>query len=208
MKKYFTAILIVFCVMAAAESGMCVEKVEAKSPAALDAKIDVSSWKLKPFENNSRSIALMYPSEWFVKENVQPNIYQLFLSKEKVEAPGDVYLTGISLAKVPNARAAVGLSAQDAYGVANEWLKRYVAAINTSKTVTVAFPLTPVKVGADTGYLTELSFKDKNGRMLHNFNVILYKDNTLVNIIMESTVEDFDQYRNLFRQIIDGMKVF
>ncbi len=177
-------------------------------PVSTDLPKEVFHSEMKEFENSAYNVSLRYPIDWHVKEHASQGVYQLFISKEKVEKPGDIYLTGIGIVKVSNAKETIKLKASEPLEVANEFLKRYVDGIATSKSVIMAFANTPIKVGEDTGYATEFTFTDKYGRMLSNFFVILYKNDTLVSIIMESTQQDFLRYKNMFVDILKEAKIF
>jgi outer membrane protein assembly factor BamE (lipoprotein component of BamABCDE complex) len=164
--------------------------------------------ELKKFTNAKHHVELEYPSQWYVKEVASEEFYQLFISKEKVEQVGDRYLTGISVMKIYDAKKRMGLESSDPAQVADELLKRIYKAIDSSKSVVILFPNRPIQVGADTGFITELSFTDKYGTLISVFRITLYKNDTFVHIGMESTRQDFDKYRKLFLDLILRIKVF
>jgi hypothetical protein len=161
-------------------------------------------------KNKNNSIKLEYPEEWFVKEhdNKDRGIYQLFLSKEKVDKPSDVFLTGVTIMKVYDAKKTAGFKAKEPKKVCEEMLKRYLEQIKTSKFVVTVYALNPIKVGKEDGFISELRFTDKYGRLMTGYHVYLYKDDTLVTIVMESMGNEFDNYRRTFSNMLENIQVF
>jgi hypothetical protein len=164
---------------------------------------------LKEFKNNAYNVSIKYPEGWYTKEsNANVDQYYLFVMKEKVEGK-EPFHTGYSLGKVYDAKKNV--AAFKSYvpkDVAEEFLGRYTSGLTNTTSLVMAFAVSPIMVGEDECYITELYFTDNYGEDLGVFLVTGYKNDTLINMTLQAPREKFIDYRKLYLRILKEAKVF
>ncbi len=151
--------------------------------------------------DSNQGVQVRYPSSWFRKEHSNPPVYQLFLSREKVVKPGDVFLVGISILQIQNASAQLNLKTDDPATAASLLVESYINNCQNPVTKHVVNKL--VRVGNTDGYLTDLSTRDVFGRDSHIWLVYLLQDGVLTNIILESPKAEFSKYEPVFHRFLE-----
>jgi hypothetical protein len=163
---------------------------------------------VKPFINTEQKVRIEYPDTWFAKEEQTPDIYMLFLSKEQIIKKTDIYKTGISVYKIYNADKNFWyVNRNDPDATIRLHAELYCQGI-IKKGQLISRRHEIIKVGGKDAILSEVSFKNDYGEKETLFNIVLFEDNTLVNVIMEAPIDTFENYRALYRGIIDKATVF
>lgn len=184
------------------------EVVLAKKPAAFEAE-------LKTFSNLQDGVTVMYPSDWYVKEGKQGDIYAVFLSREKVSKPGDIFKTGISVMKFYNAD-------QFEFNLPPNKIRLFSDLIHGSMALYIDAFCTQLmlqnqlifrtayrnRIHNIPFYIAEIGFKNDFGFSETMFLAISYKDNTFVKLTLEAPIEEFERFYPVFKKIIDNAKLF
>lgn len=157
------------------------------------------------YREPNQDIQVQYPSSWFRKEHSNPPVYQLFLSREKVTKPGDIFLVGISILQIRDAANQLNLKTQDPATAASLLAASYID--NCSSPVTKRTINQPIQLGKDTGYLSNLEMRDSFGKDSQIWLVYFLHNDVLTNIILESPRAEFAQYELIFHQFLEQISL-
>lgn len=81
------------------------------------------------FETGAGGFRVAVPAAWHVKEIPGADLYQAFLSREKVEEKGDRYTYGLSVVRLRDYRKSFTLESKAAADVAQEYATRVAAQL-------------------------------------------------------------------------------
>lgn len=156
----------------------------------------------------AHAVEITYPKKWFKKEHFPQGLYQLFLSREKVEKPGDVFLVGISLVKIYRGSEVVGLRSNHPFPMAVAYMQAYMKEVESP--VTKHAETIPVRTGDGIAYLSDLAFRDVYGKDIRGWIVVGYdpKEDTVVTMNLEAPVGEFEEQRPTFDRILKSVKMF
>ncbi len=154
---------------------------------------------------SNQGLQVRYPSSWFRKEHSNPPVYQLFLSREKVTKPGDIFQVGISILQIQNASAQLNLKTSDPVTAASLLLESYIK--NCPGLMKKHAVNTPVRIGNSEGYLSDLETRDALGKNVRLWLVYLLQDDVLTNLIFECPREEFSKYEPIFRQFLEESNI-
>jgi tetratricopeptide (TPR) repeat protein len=190
-------------------------KVEEKLETVYAQKPEPFQAELGTFSNPREKITIMYPSDWYVKEETNGDIYAVFLSREKISKPGDIFKTGISAIKFYNADQFVFNMPPNKIrlypDIKNASMALYIDALCTQlimqKKLISRIPYR-AKINNLPVYIAEISFKNDFGSSETMFLVVAYKDNTFVKFVLEAPIDEFEKYYPIFLKVIENAKLF
>lgn len=192
-----------------------VKRVEDELKDIYDKKPEASHAELKTFSNSQENIILLYPSNWFVKEEKRGDIYAVFLSREKISGPDDIFKAGISVMKFYNAD-------QFMFDMPPNKIKFFPDMKHTSMALYIDVLCTQLimqeklisrttyrnRINNTPTYISEVRFKNDFGFSETMFLVVSYKDNTFIKFVLEAPPEEFEKLYPVFKKIIDNAKLF
>lgn len=192
-----------------------VKEIEEDLEAALAKKPETFDDELKTFSNLQDGVTIMYPSDWYVKEEKQGDIYAVFLSQEKVSKPGDIFKTGISVMKFYNADQfefnlppnKIRLFSDLIHGSMALYIDAFCTQLMLQKQL-IFRTAYRTRINNMPFYIAEISFKNDFGFSETMFLAISYKDNIFVKLTLEAPIEEFEKFHPIFKKIIDNAKLF
>ena len=155
----------------------------------------------------TRSIQFAAPAGWFVKRYDNDSAEQLFVSREKVEKPEDMFQVGISMNIFKDVRKIWDLDGPvDPEQVMRAWLDITVKSTRDNNGQFFAIELT--RLGGLPMLKFERGFQGSTpGVFIHEYHVTIINGLTLIDMILEAPVMEFEQYRTTFDHAIQSLQV-
>lgn len=166
-----------------------------------ESRFKEESLKLKKWEKPTHNVKIDYPEKWFVKENDQGKVYQVFFSAENIDEKG-YFSTGIMLIKLYDY-----LHPEEPFD-ANSFIDRVIKSINQEgELITEEREEITTEAGVK-GMLAKISFVNYKGEKETEFLAVFTKDTTMVSITCEAPIKDFPYYEKMFKKIILSAEFF
>lgn len=185
---------------------LCVSPCPVKAEEYSSKTLTNKEIKFATFNNARGDISVRYPEGWFIKEHKYNNPYSIFLSREKVENPTDMFRVGISIHKFYHQSWYLDLDNKDSDGSINLLVDEYFKEMpNPGKEATKEKIFLSDGTAAIKG---EATFSPDNYIPIKVYVVYTMKNDVLVRIILEAPSGDFEFYRQAFDEIIATAEVF
>ena len=109
--------------------------------ATIAAADDTPTTSIQQFRSVAGGVTLDVPATWHVKELPGEQLYQAFLSREKVEKQGDLYTFGVSITRYRNYRDAFKFTSSSPASMALEFANRIAAGMSKGgQSIVISMP--------------------------------------------------------------------
>ncbi len=159
------------------------------------------------FSDSYKEISVSLPSSWFGKtEGDTSKTLQLFVSREKIEKPTDMFQVGMTATKVRNMSKVVDKIKADSQ-IAILWVN---ASRDAEKNLTKAEEkqIVGFRNGIYGGFLREVVFQPKpEVPAIHKLEVILSANDNLIDIVFEAPETEWSKYETIYKDAIKSLHV-
>lgn len=159
--------------------------------------------KFDTFKNTRGDVTVVYPEGWHVKEVVKNNPYQIFISREKLIASDSKFQVGMTFAKFYNNGWYMDFKPNDRekyYSLVLEATKKPDSPVRIIKEERIQLAGVEALLVEQKGVLV----KD----MIHMFYLYVLKDDVGMFFCLEAPEDEFENYRDTFRQSITNSTFF
>ena len=164
--------------------------------------------ELTAFINKEHNIKIDYPKNWYLKEEHQEDLHMFYFTKEQIVKQSDIYKTGIAIIKLYNADKNNQYVFKDKPDLSRRFFAEMTRQVLIKKGQLISEKHETIKVANKDAVLSEYSFKNDFGEEETEFEVVMFENNTLISLIMEAPINEFDNYRTTYREIIDKANFF
>lgn len=172
----------------------------------LKSSIKTNPFNLTTFHNKRGDISIRHPEDWFIREYLYNNPYSIFLSREKVEKPTDLFKVGISIWKFYHQSWYLELEPDDADKSLNFLIDDYNKSVTYPNKKIEAKE--SVVIDGAPALREEISFDTLAGYRDRILLIYVMKDDVIVKFMCEAPETEFEQYREFFEESIKTAKLF
>jgi tetratricopeptide (TPR) repeat protein len=163
--------------------------------------------RLITFNNKRGDINIRYPEGWFMLEYLYKYPYQIFLSREKIEKPTDMFKVGISIIKWYHQSWYMSLDKNEVDKSLTLLMDEYND--NLSSSDKKIGERKNIMLDGSKGILEEVSFFSAiTGFRIRVYQIFAMKDDVVVAITLEAPEIEFENYRQAFEESIQSAKIF
>jgi hypothetical protein len=154
-----------------------------------------------------KAFAVTLPEGWSVKERDDGKTTQFYVSREKLTTEQDRFQVGAALTRIRRFSQSVsGRKLTLPRAQAAFWSSRLLEPARVPEQA--VFELEAVTVGGREGLYWERSFRSPSSEgYLQELHLVLAKDDTLYDVILEAPVAEFELYREAFRQALQSLEL-
>lgn len=158
---------------------------------------------LATFINKEHSIKMHYPKDWYLKEEHQGDLHMFYFTKERIVKRGDIYKTGIAIMKLYNADKNNKYVFKDKPDTSRRLFSEMTRQVLIQKGQLISEKYEMIRVDNRDAILSKYSFKNDFGEKETELEVVMFEDNTLVVLLMEAPIDEFNNYGPTYREIIN-----
>ena len=183
------------------------EKEEFKKPLETTEGAIGNQVRLTTLNNKRGDINIRYPEGWFMLEYLYKYPYQIFLSREKIEKPTDMFKVGISIIKWYHQSWYMGLDKNEVDKSLTLLMDEYND--NLSSSDKKIGERKNIMLDGSRAILEEVSFFSAvTGFKIRVYQIFAMKDDVVMAITFEAPEIEFENYRQAFEESIKTAKIF
>lgn len=158
------------------------------------------------FNNERGDISVRYPKDWFTKIYKYNNPYSIFFSREKVENPDDIFGTGITILKFYHQSWYLDFDPNDSERAIHSLVDSYFAVLKDLNKKIIKKKI--VLADGTVAVKGEITFQLEGFHDIKLFIVCAMKGDTMVQILTEAPHDEFENYRDIFDEVISTAMIF
>lgn len=162
----------------------------------------------KAFVSEEYNIKINYPANWYYKEEHNEKLNAFYFTKEPIVKETDIYKTGFCIMRIKDADKNYRGVVKGQPDTTRRMFAEMTRQIFIKKNQLIYDKYETTKVAGKDAILCEFSFLNDFGEKETEFELVMFEDNTLLSLIMEAPVNEFDNYRGLYRKIISEAVLF
>jgi|GEM_PF-5216570 len=162
----------------------------------------------RTFVNEEYNIKINYPANWYYKEEHNEVLNAFYFTKELIVKETDIYKTGFCIMRIKNADKNYRYVLKDDPDATRRMFAEMTRQVLIKKNQLIHDKYEAIRVAGKDAILCEFSFINDFGEEETEFELVMFENNTLLSLIMEAPVNEFDNYRGLYRRIISEAVLF
>ncbi|MFA5060011.1 MAG: hypothetical protein WC676_05235 [Candidatus Omnitrophota bacterium] len=165
-----------------------------------------SDQALMLYGNRRGDINIRHPQGWHIMEKKYAYPYQIYISRERIKSPNDVFEAGITIFKYYHQSWYLNLNKDN---VEQSLLTMAQASEQAPPGVTKTLvKRKSILLDGASGIMDEAILKADSGREARVYHVFAMKDDVFVQFILEAKPAEFENYRGRFEEILKTARIF